>query len=279
MRPGRRDDQHRDPVVADADPIAAYLSQLHAGLKIAPAEVELIMTEAEDHLRETTAAGITVGMTEREAQEAAISSFGPARAVIQAHQARVNRAALRSGETAIAACKLSALLALSGGVTGLATTASLLAADRAGITVYVFMVRGPSGPLGMVRPRPWSVFGPAPRNLSIMGTIVTSPSVLTWLSCALAVVFGLASLGVYRRVRWRVTVRREPLAGVFPVVAAGFCGALGTAAIGLCQVGTWAAIIPGMIAAAVVLAAGCAVRIARTLNREGAVRSAPGWSA
>jgi hypothetical protein len=90
-----------------------------------------------------------------------------------------------------------------------------------------------------------------------MGTIVTSPSASTWLICALAVVFGVASLAVYRRVRRRITVRRELLAGAFPVVAAGLCGALGTAAIGLCQVGTWAAIIPGMIAATVVLAVGC----------------------
>jgi hypothetical protein len=239
------------------DPIEAYLDSLCAGLHVAPAEAELIMTEAEDHLRETTAAGIAAGMTEREAQEAAISSFGPARAVIQAHQARVNRAAFRSGEMATAALKLGSVLALTGGVTGLATTASLLAADRAGTVVYIFMAHEPSGFIGMVRPRPWSVFGPAPRNLPIMGTIVTSPSASTWLICALAVVFGVASLAVYRRVRRRITVRRELLAGAFPVVAAGLCGALGTAAIGLCQVGTWAAIIPGMIAATVVLAVGC----------------------
>ena len=35
------------------------------------------MAEAEDHLRETTAAGLATGMTEREAQQAAISAFGP----------------------------------------------------------------------------------------------------------------------------------------------------------------------------------------------------------
>jgi hypothetical protein len=130
------------------------------------------------------------------------------------------------------------------------------------------MAHEPSGLIGIVRPRPWSVFGPAPRNLPIMGTIVTSPSASTWLICALAVVFGVATLGACRRVRRWVTVRRELLAGAFPVVAAAVCGALGTAAIGLCQVGTWAAIIPGMIAA-VVLAVGYAARTVRTLHRKG----------
>jgi hypothetical protein len=51
-------------------------------------EAELILAEAEDHLRETAAAGLAIGMTEREAQEAAISSFGPVRAVVRAHHAR-----------------------------------------------------------------------------------------------------------------------------------------------------------------------------------------------
>ena len=38
---------------------------------------ELIAAETEDHLRETAAAGMAIGMTELEAQQAAISSFGP----------------------------------------------------------------------------------------------------------------------------------------------------------------------------------------------------------
>jgi hypothetical protein len=244
--------------MADADPIAAYLARLRAGLKVAPAEAELIMTEAEDHLRETTAAAIAVGMTEREAQEAAISSFGPADAVIKAHQTRVNRAALRSGEAALAALRLTSVLALTGGMTGLATTASLLAAGRAGVWMYGYLARGPRGSVVMARPRQWTfVLGSAPGHLAIIGKMVIAPSALTWLICALAVVVGVASLGIYRHVRRRATVRRELLAGAFPVVATGFCGALGVATIGLCQVGTWAAIVPGMIAATVVLAAGC----------------------
>jgi hypothetical protein len=71
-----------------ADLIARYLDELHAGLRVPAAEAELIAAEAEDHLRETAAAGIAIGMTELEAQEAAISSFGPVRAVVRAHRRR-----------------------------------------------------------------------------------------------------------------------------------------------------------------------------------------------
>ena len=67
---------------AGSDLIAGYLDQMRAGLRVPAAEAELLLAEAEDHLRETAAAGRAVGMTEREAQEAAISSFGPVRAVV-----------------------------------------------------------------------------------------------------------------------------------------------------------------------------------------------------
>jgi len=258
-----------------ADLIEEYLNQVRAGLRIAPAEAELVVAEAEDHLRQTVAAGLAVKMTEREAQEAAISSFGPASAVIKAHQTRVNRAALRSGEAAIAALRLTSVLALAGGVTGLATTASLLAAGRAGIWVYGYPTSGPHGPVVMARARPWSVFGSAPKNLSIMGRMVISPSASTWLICALAVVLGVASLGIYRHLRERATARREPLTGASPVLAAGFCGALGVSAIGLCQVGTWQAIIPGMIAATAVLMAGCVTPKLREARHAGPVSLTP----
>jgi len=49
---------------------------------------ELVLAEAEDHLRESVAAGLAIGMSEREAQEAAISAFGPVRAVVRAHGLR-----------------------------------------------------------------------------------------------------------------------------------------------------------------------------------------------
>jgi hypothetical protein len=100
-----------------ADLIGQYLGQLRAGLRVAPGEAELILAEAEDHLRETAAAGLAIGMTEREAQQAAISSFGPVRAVVRAHRRR----AVTAAAAAMAAWKLTALLATTVGAGGLAT--------------------------------------------------------------------------------------------------------------------------------------------------------------
>ena len=66
-----------------ADLVAAYLADLRGKLR-APA-ADLVIAEAEDHLRESVAAGVAIGMTDREAQEAAISAFGSVRVVVRAH--------------------------------------------------------------------------------------------------------------------------------------------------------------------------------------------------
>ena len=60
---------------------------------------------------------MAVGMSEREAQEAAISSFGPVRAVTRAHLARLTR---RPAVLAMVAWKLVSLLLLAVGVSGMA---------------------------------------------------------------------------------------------------------------------------------------------------------------
>ena len=84
FRPGR---PGRDGVVdvIFSDPVEAYLDQLYVSLRTTPREARRIIAEAEDHLRESVAAGLAAGLTERDAQEAAISSFGSARAVVRAH--------------------------------------------------------------------------------------------------------------------------------------------------------------------------------------------------
>jgi hypothetical protein len=121
-----------------SDLIAGYLEELYAGLRVPAAEAELIAAEAEDHLRETAAAGMAIGMTELEAQQAAISSFGPIRAVARAHRRRT----VTAGGVAMAAWKLAALLATTVGVGGLA-----------GMGISTYMLRsapgGPGGPAGM----------------------------------------------------------------------------------------------------------------------------------
>ncbi len=76
---------------APGDPIEEYLDLLYVRLRIAPRRARRILAEAEDHLREAVAQGVAAGLTEREAQEEAISSFGSVRAVVRAHDARLRR--------------------------------------------------------------------------------------------------------------------------------------------------------------------------------------------
>ncbi len=97
------------------DPVEDYLDQLYASLRTTPRQARRIIAEAEDHLREATAAGIEAGLTELEAQEAAISSFGSVRAVVRAHTRRVPPLAV-FGELVMTAWQLAtvAVLAVAG---------------------------------------------------------------------------------------------------------------------------------------------------------------------
>jgi hypothetical protein len=101
------------------EPIEEYLDQLQASLRTTPRQTRRIIAEAEDHLREAVADGVAAGLTERESQEAAISSFGSVRAVVRAHQRRFPPAAVL-GALVMAAWKLVWILfltvAASGGV-------------------------------------------------------------------------------------------------------------------------------------------------------------------
>lgn len=78
-------------VSASRDPIEDYLDQLFRRLRTTPGDGRRILAEAEDHLRQAVADGMAAGMTEREAQEEAISSFGSVRAVVRAHDTRFGR--------------------------------------------------------------------------------------------------------------------------------------------------------------------------------------------
>ncbi len=122
---------------AAPDLIAGYLEELCAGLRVPAAEAELIAAEAYDHLRETAAAGMAIGMTESEAQQAAISSFGPVRAVVRAHRRRTVTAA----GAAMAAWKLAALLATTVGAGGLA-----------GMGIFTYLLRSAPGGPGPIPP-------------------------------------------------------------------------------------------------------------------------------
>ena len=120
---------------ANPDLIDGYLAELGAGLRVPAAEAELILAEAEDHLRETAAAGLETGMTRLAAQQAAISSFGPVRTVVRAHRRRT----VTVDEAAMAAWKLAALLATTVGGGGLA-----------GMEIFRYLLRSSPGDPGPV---------------------------------------------------------------------------------------------------------------------------------
>ena len=107
-----REPRRRGNRAADA-PVEEYLDQLRAGLR--GRDRELVLAEAEDHLRDSVAAGLAAGLTERGAQEAAISAFGSVPAVVRAHRARDGRVAVLA-DLVLAAWKLGAagLIAVGG---------------------------------------------------------------------------------------------------------------------------------------------------------------------
>jgi O-antigen/teichoic acid export membrane protein len=84
-------------------PIEEYLRELRASLRTPADLTSRILVEAEDHLKDSVAAGLAAGLTETEAAEAAISSFGSVRAVVRAHETRRGRAAVALGDLTVTA--------------------------------------------------------------------------------------------------------------------------------------------------------------------------------
>jgi hypothetical protein len=185
---------------AGTDLIAGYLAELRAGLWVPPAEAELIVAEAEDHLRETAAVGLEIGMTELEAHQAAISSFGPVRAVIRAHRRRT----VTAGDVVMAAWKLTGLLGATVGASGLAA---------------VFLLHSPQ--VWKTRIQAFQD-GPGVCQCSIKAVLIGGPGGMTLPFAAMAA-GGLALLATRplaaRRLARRATSGWDPLS---PAVTASF---------------------------------------------------------
>ena len=174
------------------DLIAAYLEQLRAGLRTTPERARQILAEAEDHLRESAAAGEAMGITERDAQEAAIAAFGGARAVARAHRRPVTAALAEAG---MAVMKLGAVYLLT-----------VSAIGWAGVLLGKLMVQIPVWPGTKI------VLAPAVGYARTTGVLTVLAAI------------GLALLAGYRQAgrRWAggTTVpSRELLGGFFPLVA------------------------------------------------------------
>jgi hypothetical protein len=128
----------------ERDPIQRYLDQLRLSLRIP--EVGRILVEAEDHLRAATAAKMADGLTEQQAQHAAITAFGPVHAIVYAHQTRNGRMAAMLADLGISAWRVIAFYLLAAfafrlqaasvvawaltGLAGLGMTAAYLAVRR-----------------------------------------------------------------------------------------------------------------------------------------------------
>jgi hypothetical protein len=210
------------------DLIGEYLAELRASLRAAPGETGPIMTEAEDHLRDNVAAGLAGGLTEREAQEAAISAFGSVRAVVRAHESvpghllkgRATAAVL--GDMFLAAWKLGSLGLVAVGVSGLVVALMNVTLGRA------FTGQAPAG----ARFSPadcayWMRAWPSAPTCGVAHMLEASSDAVI-LRIAAGIV-GVALLEAY--VIARYVLRRRGLgpavllAGYFPILAACVFGA------------------------------------------------------
>ena len=279
MAVGGRPGSGRAGVVGMSGPgtdlIAGYLAELRAGLWVPADEAELIVAEAEDHLRETAAVGMAVGMTELEAHQAAISSFGPVRAVLRAHRRRT----ITAGDAVMAVWKLTGLLATVVGAGGLAT---------------IFLLHSPVVWATGVRA---VQDGPGVCQCSFHMVPITSRAVMA-LPFAAVAAGGLALLATRRLgTRWLAgpgTAGRDPrspaVTASFFLLVSALLSALNVSGVGaytsqsyLCcsplssgSSTTTVPLVPGaIVAGCLAVAAGYGLQTARRLARRGPGSGAP----
>jgi hypothetical protein len=177
------------------DLIARYLAELGASLRTPPERTAEIVAEAEDHLRSSAAVGENLGLTERDAQQAAIAAFGPVRDIVRAHR-RPASAVL--AEVGTAAMRLAGVYLLAISYTGL------------GLLILRKLL------LDTVVP---------PHGMVIVAPVDAAPTIVALAAC---VAGGLTLRAGYRRAVRRARGARWPgdgtpagsLGGYFPLVAA-----------------------------------------------------------
>jgi hypothetical protein len=216
------------------DLIEDYLSELRAGLQLGPAEAELVVAEAEDHLRETAACGLATGMTPRAAQLAAISAFGPVKAVVHAHASRPDgfirgrTPAAILGDLTLAGWRLAGTGLAAVGLSGLVVLLINLVFGRA------FTAQAPSGvSFGRADCAYWAGLWPGAHSCAAAHMLEASSDAVVlragagMLGVALLVAYGVVRYLQRQRGRGPVVV----LGGYFPLLAAAVfsAGALGLA--------------------------------------------------
>jgi hypothetical protein len=211
-----------------SDRIEEYLSDLRASLELAPEEAELVVAEAEDHLRETAACGLATGMTEHEAQLAAISAFGSVTAVVRAHASRPagfikgRTPAAILGDLILAGWKLAGTGLIAVGVSGLVVLLMNVALSRA------FTGQAPASVVFQKADCAyWMSLWPGAHTCATAHMLEASSDAVVLrvgagvMGAALLVAYGIVRYMQRRRGRGPVVV----LAGYFPLLAVGVFGA------------------------------------------------------
>jgi hypothetical protein len=219
------------------DLIAEYVSELRDRLELDPAEAALVVTEAEDHLRETEACGLATGMTRHEAQLAAISAFGSVAAVVRAHASRPagfirgRTPAAVVGDLILAGWKLAGTGLVAVGVSGLVVLLMNLAFGRA------FTGQAPAGvSFQKADCAYWMGLRPGARTCATAHMLEASSDAVVLramggvLGAAVLVAYGIVRYLQRRHGRGRAPV----LGGYFPLLAAIVFGT-GAAALALAQ--------------------------------------------
>lgn len=208
------------------DPIGEYLTQLRA--KLRTRDAALVLAEAEDHLRESVAAGLAVGMSEREAQEAAISAFGTVRTVVRAHHIRKGKVAT---DLIMAAWKLAWMGMLAVAASGVVAFGMNVLLGRS------FVGAAPAGTrFAVAQCRYWMLNWPGAHSCAQAAMLESSSDAVSLrvLGGGAAGLVLLAGYLVARQVYRRRAVPALPR-GFFPLAAIGVFG-FGAAALGVTAV-------------------------------------------
>jgi hypothetical protein len=217
---------------APGDPIEEYLDLLYARLRTSPRQARRVLAEAEDHLREAVADGLSAGMTEHEAQEAAISSFGSVRAVVRAHDARLRRfpALVVLGDLVMSAWMLAGVGLLAIGVSGLVAEAMNAAFGPRFVGAIPSAARFTAATC-----RSWLADNPGAHTCTQAAILETSGDAVRLR--LLAGIAGLVLLAAYHLARryWSDPMLPD---GFVPTVAVSLFGLAGLAGLGLAWLAT-----------------------------------------
>jgi hypothetical protein len=244
------------------DVVEEYLDQLYTRLRCAPRDARRILAEAEDHLREAVTDGLAAGLTQAEAGEQAVSSFGSVRAVVRAHDRRPGRlpslAVLR--DVAMAAWRLGAIGLVAVGASGLIAWVMNAAFGRSFVGGAPGAIRYPAADC-----RRWLGLWPHAHNCARALMLEHSSDAVT-LRLA-AGVLGLAALAAYHLARRQP---RDLLPDSFtPTVAMTLFGAagLGLAVLATAHSPGVNTVGPGWYLSGALVALVMAVAYALQLNR------------